>query len=1427
MPEQEQKKLPPPEWLPEKYHNLWSKHGVQAIKNHGLSHAEILQIANTNDISPFGSDWNNVDRRNFIVNLKNLDRPSSSQVWQSEDPNILTKEQIDEILSDSYDKHFIEVVLRNRAFHSVVSPDQVNAILKSPNFSAKTKAEAFFHPNSDPNIKLADFTNGMSSGSIESMFSSGYLDFSSINDAKVAQIVNAIDSASFVDRYVTERGRSKQNSIGPLTADAILNHKNKWIRQQGYHDVPVPDSTLDKILNGMDRNLLIDNKHFKDYTPEEFREVRKQQDKSPNQYLRDGGGFSPHANNEIYQAISHNKHLNDAQKAKIVQHYIDSGLHKLPEITGEGKSSAALTAGNLLARLATPEQQRVILSNPENYPFLLHAIREKENNDSVRGIDPSVYEDVFMDHFKKSLTQDDSESFIYASSNTPKIMKQLADYAKQEYSQYGRSNIAIPDLIGHRNTSIETTRDLWDFFKNDENINKKNKHLTADFLERAKADLAAQILSTNSGDDDSSKTLLPLDFTIDLVNNVNGVNLNRLNFENGNLQHPEVRSLMFDILSQANKDGHVSKETFADYFTELAASTTSPDVLREFNQKKYTDERVAASVASGDARLLNGLVDNPHTPSDVLGDIHESLGKNFSKVLGDDEREGDLYELRRSYIKAVEHDNFPKEKLEKLALLSYDDDPNKEHDPINQAVKIAKNKVGNLDPDKYHYKNSVPGEKISDSFTGEHYVDKQGKDFGNIETKMGLSKLRLFRDKILESDPTKGEIQPKKLGPGPFNGGWKPVQEKNGNISAKKIQEFIDTQPSTRYNFAHQVWDGAQRHSSHDQRVFKLNVTTDHINKLIEAGVYPSFKALTQMSNESGHPSDSGHTLGWVRYEHHLKPPPEEGVLFPQDLQDRAEYSTVRSKPEAIHIDEIQTDLGHNTFQKLKKHPQRLKDHGINADHLDKISEILWGKHHPSEILIESFKQHQRNIGNHDVPVHMLHAKTKAPISGQSLSDELPAHMQFSYDQMPKKMGFEPAQYGETTQQNGSDLEGKPTWKDKIRKFEEELLFKALSDIKVGSRTVDYPRSKQSKLPTNLLGRTNVYDYNHILSPLLKRAKYKLYVTHYPESAIYATLFHKGNEIGAASSKINLYDPTKMRIDSVGISDSNDKPKHRGKGLGTAMYEAMFAHAVNAAGVTHVTGNSHSSMAHNVHNKLARKHGLAYKALPNYLEGTAQHWENREDWENAPSGPYDDKYGKYEYLLKNEHSPLKAAGFKHKVTGQIIETGPHHDMNFLPEGEDTDLSQWEDGFVDHKGTFLNRMQAAQLVNMAKESHHRDWLDSYDAEAGIEKNEDGLMAMLEQDNPVERIMALKSHQVQPHHILIAINDTDPSVRQFAASHPNINGPLLLECLRQAKSPDSFNLLLNHESCGDEHINYAMETDWGGNGGPESIEDEELC
>ncbi len=156
-----------------------------------------------------------------------------------------------------------------------------------------------------------------------------------------------------------------------------------------------------------------------------------------------------------------------------------------------------------------------------------------------------------------------------------------------------------------------------------------------------------------------------------------------------------------------------------------------------------------------------------------------------------------------------------------------------------------------------------------------------------------------------------------------------------------------------------------------------------------------------------------------------------------------------------------------------------------------------------------------------------------------------------------------------------------------IKKSED--LSKAINDLKPGSAT---------KRDENATGRPGfkAFNYDHLLSPHHVTAGYSM-TAHDNGTNLEVTTHHNGQVVGTVSG-IRAASP--VLKDRMHLSSSLVGKDHRGNGLGTAMYEALYAHAKHKSGIKYVIGESHSSGASAVHAKLTQKHGLGYQATPDW-----------------------------------------------------------------------------------------------------------------------------------------------------------------------------------------------------------------------------------
>lgn len=166
----------------------------------------------------------------------------------------------------------------------------------------------------------------------------------------------------------------------------------------------------------------------------------------------------------------------------------------------------------------------------------------------------------------------------------------------------------------------------------------------------------------------------------------------------------------------------------------------------------------------------------------------------------------------------------------------------------------------------------------------------------------------------------------------------------------------------------------------------------------------------------------------------------------------------------------------------------------------------------------------------------------------------------------------------------------------------EDLQKMAIKDLKPGTQK------------TNPYG-VEYYDYSHLIKSPLVRRNYQIKVHYSPlrqNLGVDIVRRKSGEPVGHMFSGI---DPEENSLD-IGSSRIHDS--HRGKGLGKAMYLAAFSHAYNNLGVRNVQGFEHSSLAHKVHQSIAKEHRLEYK--PKKI--------------GQESGDFDAAYGGYEYKLK-------------------------------------------------------------------------------------------------------------------------------------------------------------------------------------------------
>jgi hypothetical protein len=69
---------------------------------------------------------------------------------------------------------------------------------------------------------------------------------------------------------------------------------------------------------------------------------------------------------------------------------------------------------------------------------------------------------------------------------------------------------------------------------------------------------------------------------------------------------------------------------------------------------------------------------------------------------------------------------------------------------------------------------------------------------------------------------------------------------------------------------------------------------------------------------------------------------------------------------------------------------------------------------------------------------------------------------------------------------------------------------------------------------------------------------------------------------------------------------------------------------------------------------------------------------------------------------------ITQAAFRSYRTRAVIRTGPFHDITLLPGGLDADLDEWQAGFIDTTGRFMDRREAAAAAGHAGQLESRSF-----------------------------------------------------------------------------------------------------------------------
>lgn len=241
------------------------------------------------------------------------------------------------------------------------------------------------------------------------------------------------------------------------------------------------------------------------------------------------------------------------------------------------------------------------------------------------------------------------------------------------------------------------------------------------------------------------------------------------------------------------------------------------------------------------------------------------------------------------------------------------------------------------------------------------------------------------------------------------------------------------------------------------------------------------------------------------------------------------------------------------------------------------------------------------------------------------------------------------------------------------------------ADDNVVKQTYDVAKSEAlekmaiASIPRGVKQDSLHYDYNHVLTPEQKAAGYSLRVEEDPGDSIEAHVIHGGRPVGHAFGRFWGGEGDKPKAISPHSELGRD---HRRQGLGTAMYEALYAHALSR-GIKRVVGHHHTEAAAAVHRALARKHGLDYKP-----QAPAESFPNYE-------------HGRYGYIIKNE-DPAFAADASASLQYPTVIVIRHGQTDFNSNGKEDEgerLRGWKDIPLNDRGRDQAREAAKELAQV--------------------------------------------------------------------------------------------------------------------------------
>ena len=241
------------------------------------------------------------------------------------------------------------------------------------------------------------------------------------------------------------------------------------------------------------------------------------------------------------------------------------------------------------------------------------------------------------------------------------------------------------------------------------------------------------------------------------------------------------------------------------------------------------------------------------------------------------------------------------------------------------------------------------------------------------------------------------------------------------------------------------------------------------------------------------------------------------------------------------------------------------------------------------------------------------------------------------------------------------------------------------------------------------------------------------------------------------------------------------------------------------------------------YNLLASAHFARMKAIHGSAEKASYAWRHgagaaaKATPEQVAAEPYVQRYKALASAPKPMHKSeddrikelvetTRASSWEHPDGGHVVVSRNQHDPN---QWRTTRVNaEGEPGIhevaVDHADALRN--VSKQGIDISR-TPVKSLKKAEDFQAPNQHDPNPLGQLLSHPNARERLLALKSKGVTPHHLRLALQDPDPLVRAYAAAHPNLSAPLIHEALKH-DDPNVKLAAMGRADLSPEHISTAL-------------------